>query len=229
MLLILKKYKLIFLLLIVIGFIIFIDNYYYLNKYKNIWWEQWKELVQEAYIDKWKIYINIRDFDFIKGQEKYFLEEYDIKKIKNIKYWYITLNLKKIKFVHNYFVLEFSDDKSFIFSIETRKHKWEVINLKNSLFNRYEIIKIFSTENDLYSYIKKNNYKFEEFKLNFDDNSKKNFLIKIIKIDLNWKKYNLIYRNCFNLSLNLIKNSFDKYIFKQIYYYNNLEEVKNLF
>jgi hypothetical protein len=212
-----------FFVVLVIFLLFAVDSYLYQQKYKNIWFEKWKKIIQNANIKNWKIFINIRNFDFKNNKEEYFLEEYDLNKIKNVKYWYITLSYKKINFVHNYFILEFTDNKSFVFSIETRKHKWEEISLKSILFNRYDIIKIFSTKNDLYSYIKSNNYSFNECNIKFFLEEKKEFLKKIININLNWKKYNLIYRNCFNLSLNLIKNSFDKYIFKQIYYYFDLK------
>jgi hypothetical protein len=111
-----------FFVVLVIFSLFLVDNYLYQQKYKNIWFEKWKEIIQNANIKHWKIFINIRNFDFKNNKEEYFLKEYDLNKIKNVKYWYITLNYKKINFVHNYFILEFTDNKSFVFSIETRKH-----------------------------------------------------------------------------------------------------------
>lgn len=148
----LKKLRPILLVLLAILAIFIVYTYFIKKPSNDRNWEVGFEILPKIEIDGSKVTVeNVRDWRYKDKDitsKKYINETYDASRIKQT--WFLVEPFAKWDGIaHTFFLFEFDDGKSVSVSVESRREKGEDFSAFMGLFNNFELIYLWGSEEDL--------------------------------------------------------------------------------
>ncbi|HCB22238.1 hypothetical protein A3B42_03980 [Candidatus Daviesbacteria bacterium RIFCSPLOWO2_01_FULL_38_10] len=153
---------------------------------------------------------DIRDIHYKTGiplSASYINRIFDITKIQQV--WFVQERFTIKPFIgfkgvaHTYFVFDFSDQNPIVISVEARREKGETFNAWRGLFNQYELIYIWGSEEDetVRRVVAEHN-KLYMYPLTISNNGAKQLFLQLAQVSLNLESqprfYNTLTSNCTN-------------------------------
>lgn len=202
-----RKYKKLFLYCFFIFLLTFIGQTYFFQKPSNNrnWQEQFATLADISINGNQVKVNNIRDYKYDPNgitEKNYINREFDVTKIEKV--WFLVEPFGAFEGIaHTYFVFDFVGSDPVAISVESRREVGEDFWASKGLFNKYELIYIWATEND--QTIRRSIYDQEDlymFPLLVSKEASQKLFLELAKkteyLETNARFYNTLFHNCTN-------------------------------